>query len=48
MTPDPDRLDPKDRASDRRSDAPVLSPILIIVMILIAGALVYVASSLFG
>lgn len=48
MTPDPDRQDPRDRDSDQRSDAPVLSPLLIVVLILIAGALVYVASGLFG
>ena len=51
MAADPPGTDPDDQTPDerdlrRRSDAPAISPWLIIGLILIAGALVYVVSAI--
>lgn len=45
-TPDPADQDPREESLRKRSDAPVLSPLLIIFGILLLGAVVYVASAL--
>jgi hypothetical protein len=43
---DPDDQDPRERDLERRSDAPAVSPWLIIGLIVLLGAVVYVISAM--
>jgi hypothetical protein len=43
---DPDDRDPREQELERRSDAPAISPWLIIGLILMLGVLVYVVSAM--
>ena len=44
---DPDDRDPRERDLERRSDAPAVSPWLVIGVLLLLGAGVYVISAMF-
>lgn len=45
---DPEDQDPRERGLERRSDAPAVSPWLIIGVIVLLGAAVYVVSAMAG
>jgi len=45
---DPADQDPRDRDLERRSDAPAVSPWLVICVIVLLGAVVYVVSAMAG
>lgn len=45
---DPDDQDPRERGLERRSDAPAVSPWLVIGVIILLGVVVYVVSAMTG
>jgi len=45
---DPEDQDPRERDLERRSDAPAVSPWLVIGVIFLLGAVVYVVSAMTG
>lgn len=45
---DPEDRDPRERGLERRSDAPAVSPWLVIGVIILLGVVVYVVSAMSG
>ena len=43
---DPHDQDPRERKLEKRADAPVLSPVVVVAVILMLGAVVYAVSAL--